>query len=188
MSLSDLAALGSFVSGVAVLISLVFLYFQLRQIGEQVRQAERNQRATIAAARASRTTDAMLCLCQPAMADAFTRASSGDPNLTITEWQQCNALARAAFVNAEDTFAQHRNGLIEENAWRTFVNLFGYTSSNAAFRVAWKRVGRPAASPEFAAFADQVMANTPVTTLPPASQIMAAWRADFAEALATAKA
>jgi hypothetical protein len=39
MSLSDLAALGSFVSGLGVLVSLVFLYFQLRQIGVQVKQA-----------------------------------------------------------------------------------------------------------------------------------------------------
>ena len=31
MTLSDLAALGSFVSGVAVLVSLAFLYFQMRQ-------------------------------------------------------------------------------------------------------------------------------------------------------------
>lgn len=38
MMLSDLAALGSFVSGVAVLISLIFLWFQLRQMNEQGRQ------------------------------------------------------------------------------------------------------------------------------------------------------
>jgi hypothetical protein len=52
MSLSDLAALGSFVSGVAVLVSLVFLYFQLRQVGAQVQQAERNQQAMIQAPKA----------------------------------------------------------------------------------------------------------------------------------------
>lgn len=45
MSLSDLAALGSFVGGVAVLVSLIFLYFQLRQIGAQMAQADNNQRA-----------------------------------------------------------------------------------------------------------------------------------------------
>lgn len=38
MTLSDLAALGSFASGVAVLVSLVFLWFQLRQMNEQGRQ------------------------------------------------------------------------------------------------------------------------------------------------------
>jgi hypothetical protein len=33
MSLPDLASLGSFVSGVAALGSLIFLYLQMRQIG-----------------------------------------------------------------------------------------------------------------------------------------------------------
>ena len=33
MSLSDFAALGSFISGLAILIRLNFLHFQLRQLG-----------------------------------------------------------------------------------------------------------------------------------------------------------
>src|SRR5689334_19355525 len=57
MSLSDLASIGSFVSGVAVLVSLVFLYFQMRQVTEQVRQAEKNQRAVIQQARTTRSAD-----------------------------------------------------------------------------------------------------------------------------------
>jgi flagellar biosynthesis/type III secretory pathway M-ring protein FliF/YscJ len=54
MSLSDLAALGSFISGVAVLASLVFLFFQMRQMTEQVRQSERNQRALMQQGRSMR--------------------------------------------------------------------------------------------------------------------------------------
>jgi hypothetical protein len=41
MSLSQLAEIGSFTSGVAILASLIFLYFQLRQINQQVKQAEK---------------------------------------------------------------------------------------------------------------------------------------------------
>jgi hypothetical protein len=47
MSLSALAEIGSFISGVAILSSLIFLYFQLRQINHQVKQAEKNQRSAI---------------------------------------------------------------------------------------------------------------------------------------------
>ena len=47
MSLSELAEIGSFISGVAVLTSLIFLYFQLRQINQQVKQAEKNQQSAI---------------------------------------------------------------------------------------------------------------------------------------------
>jgi hypothetical protein len=38
MSLSDLAAIGSFVSGLAVLASLIFVGFQLRQNTQAVRR------------------------------------------------------------------------------------------------------------------------------------------------------
>ncbi len=179
MSLSDLASLGSFISGVAVLISLVFLYFQLRQVTAQIRQAERNQRATISAARATRATDAMLTLCEPSMADAYFKASSGAADMTITQWQQANALARSAFVNAEETFSQHRNGLMEENAWRAFVTFFSDTTANPAVRLIWRRIGRPAASPEFATFVDKLIAETPLRKLPPAEVALAAWRAEF---------
>ena len=84
MSLSVLASLGSAISGFAVLISLVFLYFQLRQVTEQIRQAERNQRATIAQFRASRTVDAMLQGCEASMADAFFKATAVEADLTMT--------------------------------------------------------------------------------------------------------
>ena len=57
MTLADLAALGSFVSGFAVLVSLVFLYFQLRQLNAQVLQGERNQRALLNQGVATRITE-----------------------------------------------------------------------------------------------------------------------------------
>ena len=47
MSLSDLSALGSFVSGIAVLASLIYLILQ-------VRQAERYQKASVQQGRAAR--------------------------------------------------------------------------------------------------------------------------------------
>ena len=47
MSLSDLASLGSFVSGLAVMISLIYL-------AVQIRQAERNQKAMIQQGRTAR--------------------------------------------------------------------------------------------------------------------------------------
>jgi hypothetical protein len=50
MSLSDLAALGSFISGIAVVISFVFL-------GLQIRQADKNQKEMLASDWASRATE-----------------------------------------------------------------------------------------------------------------------------------
>jgi hypothetical protein len=81
MSLSDLASLGSLVSGVAVPVSLVFLYFQVRQVNQQVRQAEKNQRATIAQVRASRTAEMAMQQTDPAVATAFRKAMAGAEDL-----------------------------------------------------------------------------------------------------------
>ena len=73
MSLSDLASLGSLVNGVAVLVSLAFLYFQVRQVNQQIRRAEKNQRATIAQVRTNRTAEIGLRQTDPAVAMAFLR-------------------------------------------------------------------------------------------------------------------
>ena len=42
MTLSDLAAIGSFVSGIAVVITLIFLLLQMRQNNSQMQMAELN--------------------------------------------------------------------------------------------------------------------------------------------------
>ena len=65
MSLSELAEIGSFISGAAILSSLIFLYFQLRQINRQVKQAEKNQLSAIRQGRAARTVGIALTGTEP---------------------------------------------------------------------------------------------------------------------------
>jgi hypothetical protein len=77
MSPSDLASLGGFVFGIAVLVSLVFLYFQLRQLSRQGRQAEKNQRALMQQARAARGVDIGLQLAGPDLGSLFARGAAG---------------------------------------------------------------------------------------------------------------
>jgi len=75
MTLSDLAALGSFISELAVLISLFFLYFQLRQVNVQAQQAERTQQATIRHTRAARIVDIALASAELSWADAVRKGT-----------------------------------------------------------------------------------------------------------------
>lgn len=184
MSPSDLASVGSFISGVAVLISLAFLYFQLRQVTEQVRQAERNQRATIAQVRAGRTMEVMLRTCDASMAEAFDKATTGDADLTVTQVQQFIVYALATFQNAEDTFHQHRGGLVEGGVYRTFLAGLGQNMARPAFRLAWRLSGRGYASPEFVEFFESLMAETPVRNA--SADLLAAWKTGYAELSATA--
>jgi hypothetical protein len=75
MTLSDLAPIGSFISGLAVLVSLVFLCFQRRQVGAQVQQTELHQQASIRQGRqtmASRSGPMVVaCVLQYSLCPAF---------------------------------------------------------------------------------------------------------------------
>jgi len=78
MSLTDLASLGSFVRGVAVLISLVYLALQ-------VRRAEKYQRAQISHSRATRGIDLQTTFSAPGLAEIVMRAREEAPDLAEIE-------------------------------------------------------------------------------------------------------
>lgn len=180
MSLSDLASLGSFVSGVAVLISLVFLYFQLRQVNQQVRQAERNQRATIAQVRASRTVEIALRNADQSTATAYWRAVGGAVDLTATELQQFMAFFRAFLFNSEDTFLQDHHGLLEEATHRAYLASMGATWASPAYRLAWPLM-RNGVGAEYAAFVDDLIAATPMRPAQSLEDRLADWKSGWAE-------
>jgi len=185
MLLSNLAALGSFISGVAVLISLVFLYFQVKQINRQVLQAERNQQAAIRQARATRTVDIILSTKEPALADSYLRAVVGDTAISNTEFNQFRQILRATFVNCEDTFYQHEEGVLNDAAFASFVVGMRGTLQWPGFRAQWKR-SRGNYGVKFVEFMDRIVAEVPVTTAPDdAFQI---WKNDIAAELSAAGA
>ncbi|WP_293371832.1 hypothetical protein, partial [Phenylobacterium sp.] len=76
MSLSDVASIGTLLSAIAVLVSLIFLYFQLRQVSAQVRQTERNQRSIINQGATTRSMQTNSWLCEPHMSELLTKAMS----------------------------------------------------------------------------------------------------------------
>ena len=180
MSLSDLAALGSFVSGLAVLISLVFLYFQLRQIGQQVAQAERNQQASIQQTRTNRLVDLYLrAATDSSLTEAIAKAMAGSDELTANQWRQFISFSRASFLSGEDAFYQRKHCLMQEDA---FENLVGYTRTtmvHPAMRLAWKQL-RANFGRDFVAFFDKSIVEFPMAAVEDDAQALARWKADFA--------
>jgi hypothetical protein len=174
MNLSDLAALGSFVSGLAVLVSLVFLYFQLRQVNAQMHQAERNQQAAIAQARTESQVAVLVAMSQAAQ--AYARAARGGDELTETEFAQFTLLHRALMVNGENAFLHHESGLITDAAFESARLSMTYLATVPAFRAHWPAV-RPSCGAPFARFMDGIMAETPVA---PPVDALAAFKANFA--------
>ncbi|HLK94017.1 MAG TPA: hypothetical protein VKZ18_29255 [Polyangia bacterium] len=170
MSLSDLSSLGSFVSGVAVLISLIYLALQ-------VRQTKRNQQIAIRHSRATRVVELHLALAETAAADAWLHGSGSPGEITQTEVGQFINLCRALFFHFEDSFYQREEGLLNDAAFETVVAGVRLSARSPGWRAAWK-LARPNFDGRFLDFMDGVVAGA--ATLPPVDLSLEAWRAAFA--------
>jgi hypothetical protein len=184
MSISDLAALGSLISGMAVLISLFLLYHQLRQLTAQVKQTEHYQQTLVKQARTSRVMEVNARLADADFAALNLRVMTNADDLTLSEWSRFNAHARAVFQNGEDTFSQYRRGLLHEDDFDGFVLALRWTFRGPGLRVAWMthRASFPA---PYAAFVDQIVVESPVAPIRP--KMLERWKVDMAAELAKAE-
>jgi hypothetical protein len=157
MSLSDLASLGSFVSGLAVLASLVFFYFQLRQIHVQVRQAEKNQRAIIHQGRTAQTTDRLLRMAEPAFASTYLKVTLGRaPLADEIEFRQFTMMMTVRFREMQDAFFQHDIGLLDEAGLNNHLGVFQGVLLAPAARAVWHMV-KPAYDLHFVERVDAIV-------------------------------
>jgi hypothetical protein len=154
MSLSDLASLGSFVSGVAVLISLIYLSIQ-------VRQAEKIQRSSMQQARADRASNGALKVAEDGISSIYAKGLAGDERLTNEDIQRFLSVARAILVSAEDSFLHHKSGQIDDGTWRGVQAALRGWGRSPGFRAAW-RMTSDRYTAEFAAFVDTALKETPV--------------------------
>ena len=185
MSLSDLASLGSFVSGFAVLVSLVFLYFQLRQLSEQGRQAEKNQKAFMQQERAARMGDHMRFLADPRNVEVFLKVRSGAPDITPIQFRQYVFFFRASLANHEDAFFQHQQKLLDETSFESTLALLRLNFSDPGYRAMWKLL-RVSFEKSFRDFMDQLLSEVEVVSPKLLEGELAAWHKNFAGELASA--
>src|SRR5438270_4876390 len=99
MSLSDLAAIGSFISGIAVFMSFIFL-------GLQLRQANRNQRSLMQQARTGRNAEILLKMADPGVSETLAQANTGCGALSDAKIWSCYGFTAAVFWSYEDCFLQ----------------------------------------------------------------------------------
>src|SRR5215471_4269187 len=95
MSLSDLASLGSFVSGVAILVSLIYVALQLRQ-------SAKHQRALMHQGYAARVTESLHWFAEPANAELRARIIAGETTFTAEELYRLRQFFRVAILNVQD--------------------------------------------------------------------------------------
>jgi hypothetical protein len=117
MSLSDLAALGEAVGGLAVLVTLAYLAHQTRQTAVLERTA--GQRELL-----GRCRDWVeLTTVQPDLAEVLRRTLADWDSATPTERERTNGWALSAALQAEQALYMWREGLINEASYRGFVGV-----------------------------------------------------------------
>ena len=152
MSLSDLAALGSFVSGLAVAVTLIFLLIQMRQ-------TNKNQRSLMQQARTARWVDMLLNRSKPGVTELFSRVWEGDMALDKGEIHAVFASHAATLWSIEDSFLQHKAGLLDQSSWKSELALLRDNLSTPDVRVSWKMGLRSIASDDYREFVDSLMSE-----------------------------
>lgn len=132
MSLSDLASMGSFASGVAVLISLIYL-------SAQVRQSTKHQQAQMLESRTTRTVDYQMRLAEPSLAPVWCKLVMGAHDFTELEATQLVSIIRANLMHAEAAYLQHEQGLMGDRGFETMRKNWVAVLSWPATRVLWRQ-------------------------------------------------
>jgi len=130
MTLSEISTLTGAVSAVAVLISLLF-------VRRQLRQSHDNQRALIQQGRANRSAEIAMRLMDAEFAEAYHNCMDGKGEITDTQLVQFIGYCRAVFLGAEDSFLQHRDGLLEEEAFNSFDRSLRSLFESPGMKAAW---------------------------------------------------
>jgi hypothetical protein len=154
MTLSDIAALGSLVSSLAVLVSLLFLYFQIRQ-------TERNQRAAISQAAITRTVEFNNWLTAPEMSAFMLKALAQPDELSEREVWQLSGVMRNLILGFQDAKFQHdsrlADGIIFDHALRSLK----FWMAAPAFRAAYEQ-NRASYAPDLVAEIDRLIRDLPL--------------------------
>lgn len=114
MSLADLAAIGSFLSGVGVLITLPFLVVQLRQLNFQAQQNTKHTKALIYQGGGARASSQFLSMADADLAEAMIVGNGGAPTPAAIKELQFRMMWQTHYITWDDNFSQHRDGLISD--------------------------------------------------------------------------
>ena len=170
MSLSDLAALGSFVSGVAVLASLGFLFLQMRQMGQQMQQSALNQRAILMQQRMALGMDAMFRSAEPQNIALSVEVEMNPRSLSPTQLLQFFHTRQAFWLWIEDAHYHYTTGLFDSASFEPFLNHARGQLSVPYMRAFWYAF-RTGFSPRFVEFIDGLL---PTILLNPGSNLLQA--------------
>lgn len=169
MSLSDLASIGTLISSVAVLISLIYLALQ-------VKVTEKNQRALINQGVLTRTVDMVKWNAEPHISEIVTRVFSGETEFTAEEINRLRLIMRVRLSNFQDAYLQRHLRLSDEITYENAFIGIKVIMAQPVFRSMWKR-HRNTYAAELVGIVDEMLSDTRLT--PPADSV-AQFKSDLA--------
>jgi hypothetical protein len=175
MSISDLAAIGSFVSGIAVTVTLVFLLIQIRQ-------TNRNQRSLMQQGHLTMLVDASMRWADPAMQNSIVRAEACDTTMEPSQIGSYLIMLQAVMRNFEDGYLQFKAGTLDAAGLASDIEMVRVHFATPSYRAAW-RVLRNRFGADFREYMDALLREIKVERpLDPMSQ----WKSFVVEELAAA--
>ncbi|HEY5072567.1 MAG TPA: hypothetical protein VII63_11110 [Caulobacteraceae bacterium] len=154
MSLSDLASIGSFVSGLGVLVSLIYLSLQIRQNTHAHRAMAHQDRLNFVKEFLGRLTEA-------SMASVFLRGSAGDDQLTEVEITQYRSLMHGWFLGMAEIVWLHERGVLDSDRFAGSMAALRLHLRSPGCRAVW-RVIKPLMPTPFRALVEKTIADLPI--------------------------
>jgi hypothetical protein len=154
LKLSDFAALGEAIGGLAVLVTLAYLAYQFRQTS--IIERTTGQRELL-----SRCRDWVeLTTTQPGLADVLSRALSDWDSVSAAEKEMANGWMLSAGLQAEQALYMWREGLINEASYAGFLGVIVAIASTPG-GAQWWRHARIALGDDISDLVDQELEKRP---------------------------
>ena len=154
MTLADFASIAGIVSGTVVVVSLVYL-------GYQIRQNTRHQRASMQQGRAARTVDILLRTAEPDMAQAILHGRMGDAGMAPAALEQFLRASTAMFISFEDGYVLRRSGMLDAaTVAGDDAALKNHILPWRGYRLAWEML-KAGMAPDFRDYVDDMLSRTP---------------------------
>jgi hypothetical protein len=156
VTLNELGNLGEFISGLAVVVTLVYLAIQIRHNTRVVRSSMHQNmiESTLRIAESvSDTND---------VGRIVLHADQDYDELTEVERIRFDAYAERVFNNFESVFYSYRNSMIEEDLWESWESSYLADISRASMRRYWNEE-RPQHLRDFMDFIDQFYRAHPLS-------------------------
>ena len=159
MDLTQLANLGEFIGGVAVLVTLVFLVFQIRSNSRLL------EVQTLQASAAGRQRISLAFL-GPHADETIVKMYSEDRSaeLDISDWTTAEAYFESFLSMAQCDYLVGGQSESFTEYWEASLTTLRYVTSTPHFLVWWNSVGRGIYTERFAALVETLAKQQPVDT------------------------